>query len=633
LPIETHLSSGAECFVLLDDNEASTRQPSSRLYTGHVTTLLCRRVEEFSALLAQMQDLQMQGLHAVGLFTYELGVLLQGVELPPGKAGQELAQILLFKDCRQLSAGEVDEWLEQRAAQEGDNTAGVVGLTPSVTEAEFSAAIEQIHRYIEAGDTYQVNYTYRVRFATYGSLLALYRRLRARQPVPFGALIALADGRAVLSFSPELAVRHVAGRLSALPMKGTAAASEDAVENGVRAAALAADPKNRAENLMIVDLLRNDFGRIAQLGSVRVQDLFKVSRYGRVLQMTSTVEADVEPALNLARVLTALLPAGSVTGAPKHRTLEIIRQLEPTPRGYYTGAIGWFDAPPAGRLLGDFCLSVPIRTLLLDAPDTARQRAGEMGVGAGIVHDSVAPAEFAECHLKMDFLTGLGHEFALFETMRATRDGCLLLDLHLQRLFASARYFGFHYDEAAVRKKLTAVFAQLPADSPQRLRLTLEPTGAMQIEHAPLLPLQTPVTLLIAQEPIDEEPLFLRHKTTRRTRYDAAWRTAEVLGAFDVLFRNAQGELTEGARSSLFIKLDGHWYTPPLTSGLLPGVMRKVLLDDPAWSATERPLTLDDLRVAEEVMVCNALRGVLPARIDWQVYAGLPLLKKRQPQI
>ena len=619
---ETHSPSDAECFVLLDDSEASVEQPRSRLYTGHVTTLLCQHAAEFPVLLAQMQALQMQGLHAVGLFTHELGVLLQGVELPPGKAGHELAQILLFKDCRHLSAGETDAWLERCATQEGDTTAGVIGLTPSVTEAEFSEAIAQIHRYIEAGDTYQVNYTYRLRFAAYGSLVALYRRLRARQAVPFGALIALADGRAVLSFSPELAVRHAAGRLSALPMKGTAAAAEDAVENAARAAALAADPKNRAENLMIVDLLRNDLGRIAQLGSVSVADLFRVSRYGRVLQMTSTVEADVDPTLNLAQVLTALLPFGSVTGAPKHRTLEIIRQLEPTPRGYYTGAIGWFDAPQAGHLLGDFCLSVPIRTLLLDAPDTARQRAGEIGVGAGIVHDSVALAEFAECHLKMDFLTGLGHEFALFETMRATQDGCLLQDLHLERLFASARHFGFRCDEAAVRKELTAVFAQLPPGSPQRLRLALEPAGEMQIEHAPLIPLQTPVTLLIAQEPIDEEPLFLGHKTTRRTRYDAAWRAAEVLGAFDVLFCNAQGELTEGARSSLFIKLAGRWYTPPMASGLLPGVMRKVLLADPAWSATERPLTLDDLRIAEEVMVCNALRGVLPARIDWQAHAG-----------
>lgn len=621
---ETHSPSGAECFVLLDDNEASASQPRSRLYTGHVTTLLCQHAAEFPALLAQMQASQMQGLHAVGLFTYELGVLLQGVELPPGKADQELAKILLFKDCRHLSAGEADEWLEQRAAQEGDTTAGVVGLTPSVTEAEFSEAIAQIHRYIEAGDTYQVNYTYRVRFAAYGSLLALYRRLRARQAVPFGALIALADGRAVLSFSPELAVRHVAGRLSALPMKGTAAASEDAVENAARAAALAADPKNRAENLMIVDLLRNDLGRIAQLGSVSVADLFKVSRYGRVLQMTSTVEADVDPALNLAQVLTALLPAGSVTGAPKHRTLEIIRQLEATPRGYYTGAIGWFDAPPAGPLLGDFCLSVPIRTLLLDAPDTARQRAGEMGVGAGIVHDSVALAEFAECHLKMDFLTGLGHEFALFETMQASQtEGCRLLDLHLGRLSTSARYFGFSYDEAAVRAKLAVTCAQLPSDSTQRLRLTLEHTGAMQIEHAPLTPLKTPVILLLAQEPMHDNPIFLRHKTTRRTRYDTAWRAAEALGAFDVLFCNAQGELTEGARSSLFIKLAGHWYTPPLASGLLPGVMRKVLLADPAWSAAERLLTLDDLRVAEAVIVCNALRGVLPAKIHWPYRADL----------
>ncbi len=612
---------GAECFALLDDSEASAESPRSRLYTGHVATLPCTDAAKLSALLEEMQRLQGQGLHAVGLFTHELGAALQGIAPPPGL---ELAQILLFRNCRHLSAAEVAAWLGQRAGAAVDAVAGVTGLTSSVSEAGFAEAIARIHRYIETGDTYQVNYTYRLRFAAYGALIALYRRLRARQPVPFGALIALADGRAVLSFSPELAVRHSAGRLSALPMKGTAAAADDPGENAARAAALSADPKNRAENLMIVDLLRNDFGRIARLGSVCVPELFSVARYGQVLQMTSTVAADVDPALTLTHVLAALLPAGSVTGAPKRRTLEIISELETAPRSYYTGAIGWFDAPQEGRVLGDFCLSVPIRTLLLAAPDAGGRRAGEMGVGAGIVHDSTAAAEFRECGLKAGFLTGLGHEFELFETMHATQAaGCRWLEPHLQRLAASARYFGFRYDAAHVRETLAAACAQLPPDSPQRLRLALDQAGTVRLEYAPLGALDTPVTLLLAQEPVRIEPLFLRHKTTRRARYDAAWHAAEAVGAFDVLFCNDRGEVTEGARSTLFVKLSGRWHTPPLASGLLPGVMRRMILDDPAWAATERPLTLDDLRAAEEVVVCNALRGALPALIDWRGRADL----------
>ena len=617
---------GCECFALLDDYAADSARPTSRLYTDLAQRLVCRQAAELPALLAWMQTLQGQGLHAVGLFTYELGAALQGVvrsAVLTDDAGlastDELAQILLFERCELLSAREVTAWLDEQA---GDATAGITGLTPSVSEAEFHAAIARIHRYIEAGDTYQVNYSYRLRFATYGPLLALYRRLRARQPVPFGACIALPDGRAILSFSPELGVRHAAGRLDTLPMKGTAPAAADAeinatAENATRAAALASDPKNRAENLMIVDLLRNDLGRIAQSGSVQVSELFKVSRYGRVLQMTSAVSATAVSTVDLAQTLAALLPFGSISGAPKRRTLEIIRELETTPRGYYTGAIGWFAAPHDGRM-GDFCLSVPIRTLVLGAAAADGGRQGEIGVGAGIVHDSQAAAEFAECQWKLDFLAGLGHEFSLFETLRASRAGCDLLPRHLQRLFASTRHFGFRLDEAAVRAALTDAFARLPVDVPHRLRLTLASNGEIRIDHAPLTPIVTPVTVLLAAAPIAEDLALLRHKTTRRARYDAAWHAAEARGAFDVLFHNAAGELTEGGRSSLFVKLAGRWYTPPLAAGLLPGVMRQALLADPAWAATEKSLTVDDLHEAEAIVVCNALRGVLPATIDWR---------------
>jgi len=601
------------CFALLDN--AGATEARSRLYTGHVGTLACADAAQLPDFLESLQQALAQGHHAVALFDYALGEQLHGIaaRLDCAAAGP-VAQVLLFEDCHKLTAGEVDAWLAQQVAgQEAgrDGTAGIAGLRASVDERQFHDAIARIHRYLEAGDTYQVNYTYRLRFEAWGELASLYRRLRASQPAPYGALISLPDGGAILSLSPELFVRNDGGALTARPMKGTAAASGDAVEDAARAHALAADPKNRAENLMIVDLLRNDLGRIAQSGSVRARQLFEVSRYGQVLQMTSTVQARLRPEVTLAQLLAALYPCGSITGAPKRRTMQIIRELEVDARGLYTGAIGWFEAPGAPQRIGDFCLSVPIRTLVLQAPQGG-VRSGEMGVGAGIVHDSDAASEYAECQLKARFLTGLRQDFELLETMQASASGCPYLERHLQRLRASALYFGFSWDEMAVRAQLQQAFGKLGPGA-HRLRLALRQDGRAAIQTAPLTPLAQPVTLLLAAQPTRSDDLFLRHKTTVRAAYDAAWKAAEAQGAFDMLFQNEAGELTEGARSNLFIKLHGRWLTPPLAAGVLPGVMRGVLLDDPAWQATETRITLADLRAAEEIVVCNALRGAMRA--------------------
>lgn len=611
-----------DCFALLDDQDATPVDPWSRLYTGHVGTLFCRHASELPAVLDQMQQALLQGQHAIGLFSYELGAELH--RIAPHENNPALTQVLLFERCDRLSAKQVTRWLAEReqltqtaSGNASQRSAGIARVRSSVTEAEFTTAIKRIHAYIEAGDTYQINYTYRVRFDAFGSLYALYRRLRARQPVPYGALVALPDGRALLSMSPELFVRHARGEVVARPMKGTAAASGDAPQqDAARAAALAADPKNRAENVMIVDLLRSDLGRVAQFGSVKVPQLFEVKRYGGVLQMTSTVQARLRDDVSLADVLTALYPCGSITGAPKRRAMQIIRELEPDARGFYTGAVGWFDAPAAKRRIGDFCLSVPIRTLVLQTPASNGVRSGEMGIGAGIVHDSDAAREYAECRLKASFLTGLSNDFELFETLHATHnEGCRHLDRHLQRLRASATYFGFTYDEENIRQTLHKTCAALPPGQAHRLRLALNQPGACTVQTAPLQSLPGPVRVLLATQPTEAGDLFLRHKSTVRDRYDAAWRAAEAQGAFDMLFFNTDGELTEGGRSNVFVKLAGRWYTPPLACGLLPGVMRAVLLADPAWNAAERRLTLDDLRAAQEIVICNALRGVLPATV------------------
>lgn len=594
-----------EAFALLDDAQAVGAH--SRLYSGLQQVLCCHEASAWPEFLHAAELALHQGWHAVALLSYETGAQLQGIAAQTEAA---LSRILLFQTCTRLDARQVEHFLAAQVA--GEITAGVAALRSSVDQPAFEQAIQRVRDYIAAGDTYQVNYTYRLHFDGYGSPVALYQRLRQRQPVPYGALICLPDGEALLSLSPELFVHHQHGRLLARPMKGTAAASGDAQQDQQLAAALAADPKNRAENLMIVDLLRNDLGRIAQTGSVSVPRLFEVNRFSSVLQMTSTVEASLLPQLGLTEILTALFPCGSITGAPKHRTMQIIRELESEPRGVYTGAIGWFDPPARPATVGDFCLSVPIRTLQLAAPTPGGAvRRGVMGVGAGIVYDSVAADEYAECRLKAKFLTGLPPQFELLETMHATREqGCRHLSRHVQRLARSAEYFGFVYDEVVVRRTLQAFCDALPPHTAYRLRLALQADGSLYLNSGALTALPVCPQVLLASSITRTEDLFLQHKTTQRQVYDQAWQHAERQGAFDMLFFNQHGHLTEGGRSNVLIRRHGRWLTPPLSDGVLPGVMRAVLLGDKRFQLSEQSLTMQDLQNAEQIMLCSSLRGV-----------------------
>ncbi|MDN7447075.1 aminodeoxychorismate synthase component I [Burkholderia multivorans] len=611
---------GSASFALLDDCDSTASARSSRLYSGFVRERVCTDPARLDALDAALaQDLR-DGLHAVVVGDYEFGRNLQRAQ--PGHAP---LRFLLYARCERLSRAEVDAWL---AAQDGADTpsiAGVAHVRKSVTRDAFDAAIAAVHDALRAGDSYQINYTYRLNFDVFGTPLALYRRLRARQPVRYGALIALPDGAWIVSCSPELFVEKHGELLRARPMKGTAPRSADPQQDAASAAFLANDPKNRAENVMIVDLLRNDVSRIARTGTVRVPALFSVEPYASVWQMTSTVEAGWRDGTTFADMLRALFPCGSITGAPKHKTMQLIDAIETTPRGLYTGTIGWLDAPrDAAAACGDFCLSVAIRTLTLDAPPASApagddRRRGTMGVGAGIVLDSVAADEYAECELKARFLTDADPGFQLFETTCATRaDGIRHVDRHLARLQRSADAFGFRFEADALRRAIDARCAALDGDGPYRMKLSLAKDGTLDIVAAALKPLPAgPVRVWLAADhgfaPTRANDALLLHKTTRRADYDRAWQAAEALGGFDMLFVNERGELTEGGRSNLFVKLDGQWVTPPLASGVLPGVMRAVLLDDPAFGAVERIVTRDDLSRAQALLLTNALRGALDA--------------------
>ncbi|MFO1337968.1 MAG: bifunctional anthranilate synthase component I family protein/class IV aminotransferase [Burkholderiaceae bacterium] len=610
-------------YALLDDLSPGAAA-GSRRYTGFAHEHRAATPDALDATWAAVDADLRAGLHAVLLADYEWGAALHDVAAwPEAAAGPDRVGglcVLMFRRLDRLDGAETEAWL--RALDGGaaePAVAGTLGLSGQAGDAGFDHAVARIHRAIQDGETYQVNFTDRLQGQAHGSPVALYRRLRARQPVAYGALIALPPAagvhraRHVLSLSPELFLRHEAGRLTARPMKGTAPRRPgDPQADRAQADWLHADEKNRAENLMIVDLLRNDLGRVAEPGSVTVPALFSVEPYATVWQMTSTVQARRRAEVGLPELLRATFPCGSITGAPKRHTMGLIRQLEGTPRGLYCGAIGWVDAPRSGEPLGDCCLSVAIRTVVLGP---ARQGLAPLrfGVGAGIVLDSRAADERAECRLKARFLTGLDPGFALIETLRhVAGQGVPLWAAHMARLSRSAAMLGFAFDEAALRAQHRAL--ALPAQGETRLRLALHHDGSVEWQHAPLDPLPPgPVRLRWSAEALPRHRPLAGHKTTDRAAYDRGVQQAVAEGAFDSLFQREDGVVVEGGRSSLFARLDGRWWTPPLADGALPGVMRATLLADPAWAAAERRLTRADVERAEALVVCNALRGALPA--------------------
>lgn len=600
-----------DVFVLLDDCHATAAEPSSRLYSGFVREHRCTDPHTLDNLWQAVVADQSNGLHAAIFADYEWGAkLLHAGHRRLPHADNSSLRVLMFTQMQRLSAHSVSQWLAQQDGSDTPTAAGVCDLQANISESRFKADIARIRTLISQGETYQVNYTFNNHGSQYGTPVGLYRRLRNMQPVAFGALASLPGGHWVLSSSPELFVRNQNGRLTTRPMKGTASRVADGAQDQRRADWLAHDAKNRAENVMIVDLLRNDLGRISEIGSVHVPTLFAVETYKTVHQMTSTVESTLRTGVAFPDVLRALFPCGSITGAPKMHTMDLIADLESEARGLYCGSLGWVDAPTRASPAGDFCLSVTIRTLLL-APPVAQRRAATLGVGGGIVLDSEAGDEFAETQAKSRFLTRMDPGFTLFETMRISRGRVRHLAQHMERLQSSALHLGFRLDASRVQHELAQQLRALDAAQTYRLRLDLRHDGGTQWKHAAISRLGPgPALLVLAQSALpQQESALLNHKTSLRTNYDSAIQKATAIGAFDAVYVNAQGEVTEGARSTLFYQLDGRWYTPPLACGVLSGVLRQRLLARCA-GISERTIRLEDLPSTQSLKVGSALRGL-----------------------
>ncbi len=470
---------------------------------------------------------------------------------------------------------------------------------PSIDREGYDRAIATIRGHIAAGDTYQVNHTLRLRSQVRGDERGLYRDLCYAQRGAYAAFLNVGRFR-ILSASPELFFRLDDDMLTTRPMKGTAARGRWPAEDAEIAAALRGSVKDRAENAMIVDLLRNDMGRIAVPGSVSWSDVFDLERYETVWQLTSTVSARKRPEVGLVDVFRALFPCGSVTGAPKVRTMEIIAELEDSPRGVYCGAVGFLSPPGSGRPAARF--NVPIRTVVVDAETGT----AEYGVGGGITWGSSASSEYDETVAKARVLTERRPRFELFETMRHDPgEGLLHVDRHVARLRGSTGYFGFDFDEQALRSALDEEAAKLSGRA-ARVRVTMDRRGRVSVGTSPLPPVAEPVRLAVdTADPVDPGDPMLFHKTTRRLRYEEA--VARHPDEDDVVLTNRRGEITETTVANIAVRLNGAWITPPLDCGLLPGVGREVALEE-GW-CVEGVIRLEDLAVAQEVALVSDVRG------------------------
>jgi len=545
--------------------------------------LVARRLDDVPAVLAAAEEEAARGRLAIGYLAYEAGPAFDPAiaAWPPGEL--PLAALAVFPALERADA----------VAAEGEGELGA--WEEELPEAAYLQAVERVRGAIRGGETYQVNLTFRLRAPFGGSSWAFFAALSAAHEAPYAAYLDL--GRFVIcSASPELFLEVDGSRLRSRPMKGTARRHPDPRRDAARARGLRRSPKERAENLMIVDMVRNDLGRVARVGSVRVPHLFALERYPTVWQMTSTVEAESDRPL--AEVVGALFPPASVTGAPKVRATELVRELEASPRGVYTGAMGLIGPGRRARL------NVAIRTAVIDR----RTATLSYGVGSGIVWDSRPRRELAECRLKAAVLGVRPRGFRLLETMRwDPRRGFVLWEEHLRRLRRSAEHLGFRFDGARIAAEAREAAAAWRG--PMRVRLLLDRRGRTAWEAVPLResPFPARVRLALAKEPVPSGELALYHKTTKRSPYTAAWDGIAREAVDDVLLWNERGEVTETTVANVVFELDGELVPPPVRCGLLDGTLRRVLVR--RGIVRERVVRLEDLGRCRRLWVVNSVRG------------------------
>ena len=564
----------------------------ARIYEQPAAEVAAVSIEEVRPALDRLRAAIAEGKHAAGFIAYDAAYALEPKLWAYARHGEgPLLWFGLFDGYRALGSGELEAML--------GNPAGARTSRPSprISRSDYLAAAGQVREHLFAGDFYQANLTFGCDVTVLGDPLAAYARLRQRSQAGWAGIVRHPDGW-LLSLSPEQFFTIRRGTIEAKPMKGTAPRPADRELDAAEVSKLASDPKQRAENMMIVDLLRNDLARVAEPGSVEVPELFAIESFPTLHQMVSRVTAKLRENVDPVAVLETLFPCGSITGAPKLAAIQALRNLEPEPRGAYTGTMGWID--PAG----DASFNVLIRTLEL----TDGERIARLGLGSGLVVDSVNEEEWAECLLKGEFVTPDETDFDLIETMRFDpQAGVIDLDRHLDRLRAASDDLQFQFDRHAARNELQA--ATFRRKEPAMVRLLLSPKGSMAIELKRMPePEPGPVEVAVRPLPVDPSDFRLRYKTTGK---DVLKQVQRETGKFEAVFTDPEGRLTEGSFTNLFVERGDKLVTPPLERGLLPGLLRQRLLDE--GKAEEADLTLDDLK--DGFLVGNMVRGLIKAKL------------------
>ena len=574
--------------ILFDDARPGG-DPEMLLFEAPTGLVRADRLAEVRPALERLRKATRAGRHVAGYLAYEAGFALDPALVDLDRTdGSPLLLFGIFDAPVRVPR------LRMLAR------AGQAVLSPPrtrITQISYEAAAQAVKRALHAGDYYQANLTFPCTLAHGGDALSLYARLAGQGGGAWGGVIDH-DAGALVSLSPEQFFSLENGILTTRPMKGTAPRRADPAADRAEADALLADEKQRAENLMIVDLMRNDLARVAETGSVEVPELFALETYPTVHQMTSRITARLREGLDAIDVIEALFPCGSVTGAPKIAAMRALHDLEPHPRGAYTGSMGWISP------VGDAAFNVLIRTIQIVADEPQAR----LGLGSGLVVDSVARDEWAECLLKGAFVDNSANDFDLIETMAYDPvEGIADLERHLSRMKGAAADLGFEFDRHDARNELQA--ATFGHREPAMVRLLASPSGAVAIEVRAIDPTpDEPVTVQVKPLPVGAGDMRLRYKSTARSFYDEA---REPGVAYETLFVDAEGCLTEGTFTNLFVERDGILVTPPLSRGLLPGVLRARLIEEDR--AVEGDLTIDDL--SGRFCIGNSVRGLLRARL------------------
>ena len=543
-----------------------------------------------------------QGFSGFGLIPYEAGYLLEKKLNKLLDGNDALLKFYFFeRDKVQVIPSEEIEF----AFDDELNRYQINKFNLDTAKEDFFNSIDKIKNYIAEGDTYQVNYTIKGKFKLEGDLISLFKQMIFNQSAKYSAFINTGDSF-VLSFSPELFLSVDKKIITVRPMKGTSKRGVNSVADSLSFYSLRNSEKNRAENLMILDLLRNDLGRISEFGSVRLRKLFFVEKYETLLQMVSEVESVLKEKVEIAEIIKNIFPCGSVTGAPKISTMEIINEVEKEKRGIYTGAIGLFHENKK-------IFNVAIRTVSLKKDENTDGLQGEIGIGSGIVWDSDSEKEYDEVLLKSKFLTEPDPYFEIFETMKFSNGNFERLDMHLSRMQDAASFFLFKFDENYIIETLRKEISDYEAGKNYRVKISLNKWGKIKVEVKDIKLTSGEIKIIISEKVVFTENKFQYFKTTNRDLYNSEHKKYHEKGFFDVIFINEKQQITEGAITNIFISKTGLLYTPSLSSGILPGIFRKHWLHTNI-NIKEEVLYKDDLLIADEIILTNSLRGEV--RVD-----------------